>query len=78
MSAYRELCDHYEDGDQIFLFGFSRGAYTVRSLCGLIDYAGLLDSAGLKENEIWDRIERVYQKGYRGKTEDQGILGDAV
>src|SRR5690349_19334729 len=33
--AYRFLADNYADGDQIFLFGFSRGAYTVRSLAGL-------------------------------------------
>ena len=34
--CYRSLIDNYEDGDEIFLFGFSRGAYTVRSLAGLV------------------------------------------
>jgi len=29
-SAYAYLIEHYEDGDQIFVFGFSRGAYTAR------------------------------------------------
>lgn len=38
--AYRFLCLNYEPGDEIYLFGFSRGAYTVRSLAGLIDCAG--------------------------------------
>src|SRR5512145_2161960 len=33
---YRELVNVYEDGDRIYLFGFSRGAYTVRALAGLI------------------------------------------
>ncbi|QUM91508.1 DUF2235 domain-containing protein [Moritella sp. 36] len=28
--AYFELCKHYERGDKIFIFGFSRGAYTTR------------------------------------------------
>ena len=33
---------HYQDGDQIYLFGFSRGAYTVRVLAGLIHKVGLI------------------------------------
>jgi uncharacterized protein (DUF2235 family) len=40
--AYRFLCWNYEPGDEIYLFGFSRGAYTVRSLGGLIARFGLL------------------------------------
>ena len=40
--AYLQLVEHYEPGDEIFLFGFSRGAYTVRSLGGLIRNIGLL------------------------------------
>jgi uncharacterized protein (DUF2235 family) len=41
--AYRFLMLNYEAGDQIFLFGFSRGAYTVRSLAGMIRKCGILD-----------------------------------
>ena len=40
--AYRFLCLNYEPEDEIYLFGFSRGAYTVRSLAGLIYNSGLL------------------------------------
>jgi len=40
--AYRYLCQTYEDGDRIFLFGFSRGSYTVRALAGMIHLIGLL------------------------------------
>jgi uncharacterized protein (DUF2235 family) len=40
--AYAWLARRYEDGDEIFLFGFSRGAYTARSLVGLIRKCGLL------------------------------------
>ena len=40
--AYTFLIRRYEPGDDIFLFGFSRGAYTVRSLAGLIRNSGLL------------------------------------
>ncbi len=38
--AYRFLCLNYDIGDEIYLFGFSRGAYTVRSLAGLIRCVG--------------------------------------
>lgn len=40
--AYRFLSLNYEEGDEIYLFGFSRGAYTVRSLAGLIYACGLI------------------------------------
>jgi uncharacterized protein (DUF2235 family) len=43
LEAYRFLIEHYRDGDQIFLFGFSRGAYTVRVLAGFLNLVGLLD-----------------------------------
>lgn len=40
--GYEELVRQYEEGDRIFLFGFSRGAYTARSLAGMIRSCGLL------------------------------------
>lgn len=40
--AYRYLMDTYEDGDRIFIFGFSRGAYTARALAGVLGVFGLL------------------------------------
>jgi uncharacterized protein (DUF2235 family) len=40
--AYQFLMDNYADGDRIFLFGFSRGAYTVRALAGALFMYGLL------------------------------------
>ncbi|WP_449420147.1 DUF2235 domain-containing protein [Phormidium nigroviride] len=41
--AYRFFCMNYQPDDEIYLFGFSRGAYTVRCLAGLIYNSGLLD-----------------------------------
>jgi len=51
---YRELVNVYEPGDKLYLFGFSRGAYTVRALAGLIQYCGVLDinAARYKERDI--------------------------
>jgi uncharacterized protein (DUF2235 family) len=40
--GYRWLCRQWQPGDQIWLFGFSRGAYTARSLAGMIRKCGLL------------------------------------
>jgi uncharacterized protein (DUF2235 family) len=42
LGAYRFIAEQFEDGDAIFLFGFSRGAYTVRALAGFIHMVGLL------------------------------------
>jgi uncharacterized protein (DUF2235 family) len=39
--GYTKIAHVYEPGDEIFLFGFSRGAYTVRSLAGMIAICGL-------------------------------------
>jgi uncharacterized protein (DUF2235 family) len=41
-AAYSFLMDWWEPGDQVFLFGFSRGAYTVRVLAALLHSLGLL------------------------------------
>lgn len=40
--AYRFLSSRYQEHDRIFLFGFSRGAYTVRALAGMIHLTGLM------------------------------------
>ena len=45
LDAYLFLNLNYEPGDQIYLFGFSRGAYTVRSLAGLLRKCGVLRRA---------------------------------
>lgn len=42
LSAYQFLVEHWREGDRIYLFGFSRGAYTVRVLAGLIHKIGLI------------------------------------
>ena len=63
-SAYHWLASHYEEGDHIFLFGFSRGAFTARSIGGFL-WQGLLDLNGLAPGEAWERVHTAYQRGYR-------------
>jgi hypothetical protein len=42
LRLYRFLCEHYEPGDRIYAFGFSRGAFTIRVLVGLILDQGVI------------------------------------
>jgi len=66
---YKELVRIYDPGDRIFLFGFSRGAFTVRSLVGLITACGILDSEKLLTTDDLEsavsKAYRVYRKSYR-------------
>ena len=42
IQAYQFIANHYDPGDEIWLFGFSRGAFTARSLAGFLRNSGLL------------------------------------
>lgn len=42
LRAYRFIAENYHEGDRIYLFGFSRGAYTARAVAGLINGIGLI------------------------------------
>jgi uncharacterized protein (DUF2235 family) len=60
--AYRYLMNVYEDGDNVYLFGFSRGAYTARAIAGLLHMFGLLSPG----NEgLIPYIIRMYAKRTR-------------
>ena len=58
--AYRFLAQNHEEGDEVFLFGYSRGAYTVRSAVGLIRTCGLLKPEHLHR---FDEAYRIYRTG---------------
>src|SRR5262249_39702198 len=54
-STYAFFINNYKDGDELFLFGFSRGAYTARSVAGLIGHVGLLRKHHMENfDEAWD------------------------
>jgi uncharacterized protein (DUF2235 family) len=46
--CYGFICDNWQVGDEIFLFGFSRGAYTARAIATLITDVGLLTAKGME------------------------------
>jgi uncharacterized protein (DUF2235 family) len=66
--AYRFLCLNYAPGDRIYLFGFSRGAYTVRSLVGLIRSVGMLPRQGMRKIP---QAYKIYQDA-KGTYVDKG------
>jgi len=58
--AYEWLIENYNDGDEIFIFGFSRGAFTARALAGLVAIDGILKAgAPIGVTELFNR----YKKG---------------
>lgn len=66
--AYSKIAHVYEAGDDIFLFGFSRGAYTARSLAGMIAICGL-------PTEDWDdKLVDTAFDAYRDKDSREALL----
>jgi uncharacterized protein (DUF2235 family) len=47
LDAYQFLIDNYQDGDELWFFGFSRGAFTARSIAGLVRNCGVLRTQNL-------------------------------
>ncbi|MBF9030226.1 DUF2235 domain-containing protein [Rhodobacterales bacterium HKCCE3408] len=69
--AYLFLARNYRPGDRIIMMGFSRGAYAIRSLGGLIDTMGLLRPAQIRQ-ETLDRVYDLY------RTDPQGTQAQAL
>lgn len=57
LEGYRWICEHYLPGDRIFLFGFSRGAYTARWIAGMIGQVGLAENED-RVQDAWDVMRR--------------------
>lgn len=63
--CYRFIVENYEPGDELYFFGFSRGAYTARSTVGLIRNSGIL------RPEHSDRLNEAYNL-YRSRAKRAG------
>ncbi|KAG9002321.1 hypothetical protein FRB93_011747 [Tulasnella sp. JGI-2019a] len=64
-SAYYFLCNNYYPGDEIFLFGFSRGAYTVRCVAALVSRFGIIGK------RYMDRFPILYDAYRHRKSEEE-------
>ncbi len=60
--AYRFLLANYQPGDDIYLFGFSRGAYTARSIAGMIRRCGILRREHVKK---YPDAKALYRSGVK-------------
>ncbi|WP_309231348.1 DUF2235 domain-containing protein [Nocardia sp. SYP-A9097] len=78
--AYTYLIEHWQVGDRVFIFGFSRGSYTARALAGLLHDPGLLRpgsenlvqyvvSAYTRRTTNWGELRR-YARSFCSKSED--------
>jgi hypothetical protein len=61
-AAYRFLALNYDEDDEIFVFGFSRGAYTARSLVGMIGRVGLLTRQSLIAGQLPEAVDRYRRR----------------
>jgi uncharacterized protein (DUF2235 family) len=86
--CYTALIEYYEPGDRVFLFGFSRGAFTVRSLGGVLSLCGIpqRDAAGNSPRDrqnkkgrlalVEEAVEKVYKHyGDNEKERERLALG---
>lgn len=73
VACYRFLAQNYEPGDEIFIIGFSRGAYTARSVAGMIGRVGLLSRVSLVEERLPAAV-RIYQR----QQMDEGSFGSSL
>ncbi len=66
--CYRFIFDHFTAGDRIYLFGFSRGAYTVRSLSGFVHLVGILPQS---RPELIDEAWKIYKRSTKTKAKER-------
>jgi hypothetical protein len=75
-SAYEWLVENYELDAQLFIFGFSRGAFTARSLAGFISKCGLLKPGSpLSLKQLYERYRKGTASSIRalGKVTENGL-----
>jgi uncharacterized protein (DUF2235 family) len=78
LECYQFISDHYQWGDRIFLFGFSRGAATVRSLAGFISRFGILPhSRPDLATKAW-KIYKMSDEGVREKNAEEFLKRNAT
>lgn len=65
--VYRVIVDNYVHGDEVLLFGYSRGAFTVRAVVGFIEWAGILKKSNMP---CFDAVWHAYT-GRLGSPDDQ-------
>jgi len=71
-SLYRSIVHNYEPGDELFFFGFSRGAFTVRTLSGFMNRVGLIDKG---DDDSFAEIYACYERSETPRSDQwQSVL----
>jgi len=78
VDAYRFLAQRWQPGDRIFGFGFSRGAYALRSLMGFIDYVGLPVHRRLPSDSEMDGLFASYREKSKGYSRQPGMQAASI
>jgi uncharacterized protein (DUF2235 family) len=71
---YAQLVLNFSEGDEIYLFGFSRGAFTVRAVANLLFYCGIADVEGKDRHYVLD-IAKKAVKAYKKRDPDNPDAG---
>ncbi len=77
--AYGFIVDNYQPGDELFLFGFSRGAYTARCINGFINWCGILSKVEMTHfADIWAAYQHRDADKIRTETQAAEVLYTAT
>lgn len=74
--AYSFLMEEYSEGDKLFLFGFSRGAYTVRAVCSLLHMYGLIRPMNESLVPYAIRMMLAIERARQGNSKDAAVIRD--
>ncbi len=72
-AAYKTVVDNYDPGDELYLVGFSRGAYAVRALAGLIAKSGILRAAAGQDPA---NVETAWQNYFARRGDRAALSAD--
>lgn len=78
--AYAYLAEHYQEGDKIYIFGFSRGAYSARILASMLYHAGMPNQslpAGMTPEALAGIVFEAYKCGTLKSSDDCAMWGSA-
>ena len=68
--GYRFLAKTFKPRDKIYIFGFSRGAFSARSLNGFLELCGLLDARSMDESELIDWAGDIFEIYHQNNADD--------
>ncbi|QRW26150.1 hypothetical protein RhiXN_11227 [Rhizoctonia solani] len=75
MDGYRYLMQTYQAGDEISIFGFSRGAYTARALAGMLHSVGLLPTNNMEQVKFAYDVYAASEKFVKLTKDEDYLLG---